>query len=141
MANVLGKVFITPKGVWSNDVTYSKLDLVSSKSGKVTTVYLAKDNITAGTALTDSKWIPWFEIADGTNGAKGNSGAKGDPFTYADFTPEQLASLKVKGDPGADGLSITAISLSKDASGVFTGGVATMSDNSEIPITITETSA
>ena len=32
------------------------------------------------------------------NGAKGDKGDKGDAFTYADFTPEQLAALK-----GADG--------------------------------------
>ena len=33
--------------------------------------------------------------------AKGEKGDKGDPFTYADFTPEQLASLKGdKGDKG-----------------------------------------
>lgn len=34
----------------------------------------------------------------------GEKGDKGDPFTYKDFTPEQLASLKGdKGDKGADG--------------------------------------
>ena len=39
--------------------------------------------------------------------AEGNTGTledfladiKGDPFTYSDFTPEQLEALKVKGDP------------------------------------------
>ena len=40
-------------------------------------------------------------------GAKGDAGAKGDkgdPFTYSDFTPEQLAALKgVKGDKGDKG--------------------------------------
>ena len=37
-------------------------------------------------------------------GAQGERGAKGDPFTYADFTPEQLARLKgEKGDPGEPG--------------------------------------
>lgn len=29
-----------------------------------------------------------------TNGAKGDKGDKGDPFTYQDFTPQQLADLK-----------------------------------------------
>ena len=34
----------------------------------------------------------------------GEKGDKGDPFTYEDFTPEQLASLKGdKGDKGTDG--------------------------------------
>lgn len=48
--------------------------------------------------------------AQGPKGEKGNTGAqgpkgdKGDPFTYADFTAEQLAALKgEKGDTGAQG--------------------------------------
>lgn len=37
----------------------------------------------------------------GVKGDKGDKGEKGDAFTYADFTPEQLAALKgEKGDPG-----------------------------------------
>lgn len=50
----------------------------------------------------------------GPPGPKGDKGDKGDPFTYEDFTPEQLAALVgppgpqgergEKGDPGADGL-------------------------------------
>lgn len=40
----------------------------------------------------------------GATGAKGDKGDKGDPFTYEDFTPEQLSSLKGdKGDTGAKG--------------------------------------
>ena len=36
----------------------------------------------------------------GTQGPRGERGPKGDPFTYDDFTPEQLESLKgPKGDP------------------------------------------
>ena len=45
--------------------------------------------------------------AVGPQGAPGEKGEKGDPFTYDDFTPEQLASLKGergdKGDPGPAG--------------------------------------
>lgn len=48
--------------------------------------------------------------ADGANGAPGEKGEKGDrgeigpAFTYADFTPEQLAALKgEKGETGIDG--------------------------------------
>lgn len=44
---------------------------------------------------------------DGRDGAQGEKGDKGDPFTYSDFTPEQLAALKGekgdKGDPGEGG--------------------------------------
>ena len=54
----------------------------------------------------------WNSIAaikgdKGDPGEKGDKGDKGDAFTYADFTPEQLAGLKGekgdKGDKGADG--------------------------------------
>lgn len=39
---------------------------------------------------------------------KGDPGVKGDPFTYEDFTTEQLAELKgEKGDPGENGTSPT----------------------------------
>lgn len=44
----------------------------------------------------------------GERGEKGEKGDKGDAFTYSDFTPEQLASLKGekgdKGDTGAQGI-------------------------------------
>ena len=40
----------------------------------------------------------------GIDGATGAKGSKGDPFTYEDFTPAQLAALKgEKGDTGATG--------------------------------------
>lgn len=40
----------------------------------------------------------------GADGAKGDKGDKGDPFTYADFTSEQLDALKgAKGDKGEKG--------------------------------------
>lgn len=42
--------------------------------------------------------------AQGRQGDTGLRGAKGDPFVYADFTPEQLAALKgEKGEPGEPG--------------------------------------
>lgn len=49
-------------------------------------------------------------LSDGTESdpiqtIKGDKGDKGDPFTYDDFTEEQLEALKVKGD---DGFSPTA---------------------------------
>lgn len=40
-----------------------------------------------------------------TGSIKGDKGDKGDPFTFEDFTPEQLDALKgEKGDPGKDGI-------------------------------------
>lgn len=40
----------------------------------------------------------------GEDGKDGGEGPKGDPFTYDDFTEEQLENLRgPKGDPGEDG--------------------------------------
>lgn len=39
----------------------------------------------------------------GATGPQGPKGDKGDPFTFSDFTQEQLDSLKVKGDDGEKG--------------------------------------
>lgn len=55
-----------------------------------------------------------INLTDGTSyeteplkGDKGDTGEKGDAFTYDDFTPEQLASLKGdKGDTGESGVYI-----------------------------------
>lgn len=97
--------------------------------------------------------------ATGATGAKGDKGDKGDAFTYADFTPEQLAALKsekgdtgatgakgdkgetgaagAKGDKGSDGKGVTAIALITDAEGKITGGTVTFSDSTTASITIT----
>ena len=49
---------------------------------------------------TEQEWL------DSLKGPQGEPGPKGDPFTYADFTAEQLAALKgPKGDDGKNGLS------------------------------------
>jgi hypothetical protein len=50
-----------------------------------------------------SAWIDCGNV-QGPKGDKGDTGLKGDAFTYADFTQEQLASLKgPKGDKGDTG--------------------------------------
>ena len=59
---------------------------------------------------TPQKGVDYFDGKDGENGKDGKDGEKGDPFTYEDFTAEQLAALKGKdgvdgkdGQDGADG--------------------------------------
>lgn len=48
------------------------------------------------------------ESLNGAGAIKGEKGDKGDPFTYDDFTPEQLELLKgEKGDSGQDGIDGT----------------------------------
>ena len=63
---------------------------------------------------TEKEWLASLKGEAGKDGLQGvpgkdgAPGAKGDPFVYADFTPEQLAALKGakgdKGDPGERGL-------------------------------------
>ena len=59
----------------------------------------------SGTTYTFNFTIPKGVKGDkGDTGADGAKGEKGDPFTYSDFTSEQLASLKGnKGDKGDKG--------------------------------------
>ena len=63
----------------------------------------------------------------GDTGAQGIQGEKGKPGA---------AGIK-----GADGASITAISFTKDANGEIVGGIATLSNNTEIDIAITSVEA
>ena len=72
-----------------------------------TTTSVEDGGINVWTAtLTDGSTYQ-FEVRNGQRGEKGLQGAtgeKGDPFTYADFTAEQLAALKgPKGDKGDTG--------------------------------------
>lgn len=63
--------------------------------------------------VTDGTESEWFKVGDGVtvwSSLPYKKGPKGDPFTYSDFTPEQLAALKGKdgingkdGKDGADG--------------------------------------
>lgn len=69
----------------------------------------------------------------GDSGWEDILGEKGDPFTYEDFTQEQLNSLK-----GSPGLSIKSINLITNGEGTVTGGSSTLSDNSIINISVTK---
>jgi hypothetical protein len=53
------------------------------------------------------------------------------------MTPGPKGDPGAAGTKGADGKSITAITLTKDGSGAITGGTATLSDKSTIAITVT----
>ena len=75
----------------------------------------------------------------GDTGAKGDKGDKGDPFTYSDFTPEQLAALKgAKGDKGdagakgANGITPTLRVGSTSTGNAGTNANVTMTDNNNV---------
>ena len=80
---------------------------IGIESLEQTTISTDDSGINVWTAtLTDGSTYQ-FEVRNGQRGEKGLQGApgeKGDPFTYADFTAEQLAALKgEKGDKGETG--------------------------------------
>ena len=88
-------------------------NVISATGGSGSTVSVAVGKTTTGAAGTsasvtnsgtDSALVLDFTIPQGTAGVQG---PKGDAFTYADFTEEQLAALKGpkgdKGDTGATG--------------------------------------
>ena len=83
---------------------------IGIESLEQTTISTDDSGINVWTAtLTDGSSYQ-FEVRNGQRGEKGPQGAtgeKGDPFTYADFTAEQLAELKgpkgEKGDTGEQG--------------------------------------
>ena len=58
----------------------------------------------------------WLDSLKGLQGPQGEPGPKGDPFTYADFTAEQLANLK--GPKGDDGKGLDVTSLSNALKGI-----------------------
>lgn len=76
--------------------------------------------------------------------ATGDDTAKVFAFAFSNLKGEP-GSAGAKGEPGATGAtgatgaSVTAIELYKDESGAITGGKATLSDASEITITVTTT--
>ena len=81
---------------------------IGIESLEQTTISTDDSGINIWTAtLTDGSTYQ-FEVRNGQRGEKGLQGApgeKGDPFTYADFTAEQLAALKGETGPrGPQGL-------------------------------------
>lgn len=86
--------------VASNRKLVGTLSSGNSLTGGVGTVF-ARDGITPHIG-ENLNW--WIGDEDTGISAKGISGDKGDPFTYEDFTPEQLESLKGEtGEKGAAG--------------------------------------
>ena len=61
----LGKVFMTPKGIWDKTLSYTKLDIVTNKVGKISCGYIATTDIEKNVEITDNRWLKLFELLDG----------------------------------------------------------------------------
>lgn len=75
-------------------------------------------------------WIDAAFGVQGPKGEKGDTGPIGPQGSQGERGPQ--------GPAGADGKSITAIELTANAEGAVTGGTATLSDDSTIQITVTQ---
>lgn len=61
----LGKVFMTPKGVWDGTKQYQSLDIVMVRGATSSTGYISTDVIPANTPINDKRWKPLFVVNDG----------------------------------------------------------------------------
>ena len=81
----------------------------------------------------------------GPKGDPGAAGAKGDPGAQGPVGPDGAkgdpGAAGAKGDPGANGLSMKGLTLTVNADGKVTAGEAQLSDNTTIPVTITQATA
>ena len=59
-------------------------------------------------------------------------------YSFNGWTDIALGTQGPKGPTGTNGKSVTAIELTTNAKGAITGGTATLSDKSIIPITVTQ---
>lgn len=96
----------------------------------------------------------WVDAASGVQGPKGDKGDTGEKGATGERGPQGLQGERglqgvqgpqgpkgdtgATGSAGADGKSITAIALTTNAEGAVTGGTATLSDESIIQITVTQ---
>lgn len=87
---------INNAGDVSTDLVYTKEEIDSML-----------ENVTGTPGPKGDKGDTGEQGPQGERGETGLQGPKGDAFTYSDFTPEQLESLKVKGDKGDKGDAFT----------------------------------
>lgn len=86
---IIGRVGLVLRGDYDSSATYSKLDVVAY-GGKS---YASRVDNNSSVPGSNGDWQLMSE-----------RGAKGDAFTYSDFTPQQLESLK--GDPSTADINL-----------------------------------
>ena len=90
-------------GIYTLIFYYVLPDTSLSDDDRKCTVDIDAFQIVPRTAMADAT-SEFSVTSDMAIAFKGDKGDKGDPFTYNDFTPEQIASLKgEKGDKGDKG--------------------------------------
>ena len=147
----VGDVVLNEKG----DIDVSQSDLAALAVKKdIPTDYLVGGEQTATSEDDGGANVFTFTKADGKtatftvkNGSKGSTGAagpKGDVGPQGPIGPTgpkgdqgEIGPAGAAGAKGATGAHVTAITLTKDSTGVITGGTASLSDGTSVPITVT----
>lgn len=141
----VGDVVLNEKG----DIDVSQSDLAALAVKKdIPTDYLVGGEQTTTSTADGGVNVFTFTKADGKtatftvkNGSKGSTGAIGATGPAGPTGPKgetgAAGATGAKGDKGDTGASVTAINLVKDASGAITGGTATLSDGTNVAITVT----
>lgn len=98
--------------------------------------------------FSSNGWVDAASGVQGPKGEKGDTGPQGPIGPQGEIGPKgdkgdkgdtgETGPQGPKGDTGADGKSITSIALTTNAEGAVTGGTATLSDESIIQITVTQ---
>lgn len=93
-----------PKGEYDSGTSYQSLDIVTVTESNGTSAYIAKETISAGTPVSDSKWMKLFTVTNGTDGQDGSTGPAGSPGQ--DGADGQAATIQVgtvtTGDAGTE---------------------------------------
>lgn len=147
----VGDVVLNAKG--DIDVSQSDLAALAVKED-IPTDYLVGGEQTATSEDDGGANVFTFTKADGKtatftvkNGSKGSTGAagpKGDVGPQGPIGPTgpkgdqgEIGPAGAAGAKGATGAHVTAITLTKDSTGAITGGTASLSDGTSVPITVT----
>lgn len=96
---------LSPRGSYDSETMYERLDIIENKGNsylvlqKFIGIEPEGDNIITMRLAQKGEHGKGFTYADFTpEQLAALKGDKGDSFTFEDFTPEQLEALKVKGD-------------------------------------------
>lgn len=83
----LGKVCVTPKGVWDINKSYERIDLVYDKDNSKS--YIAKKDVPPGVQLVNEEY--WQLVAKGVAG-EGGTGTDEDAIHSENFTSFEYES-------------------------------------------------
>lgn len=92
------------------------------------------EQIQTGKVITEKLLTDITEFVEAQKGPKGDTGEQGP--AGADGAKGAKGDQGAQGPKGDAGATIQSITLTKGADGVITGGTATLTDRTQVPITV-----